>query len=156
MHCALKRLLIAADIGFLMPRLHAAEEKLTPLLQIDSGELRSIEQENMNAYLGIPYAKPPVGSLRWMPPQKNTPWKMPYSATKFGNFCAQNAELGVFGKAGGSEDYLYLNVYRSKDVKGCDKKLPVLFWIHGGSLWVGTSNDYDPSMNSPKERLRHI
>lgn len=144
MRRSLKQLFIAAGVNFMTSGLHAAEVKLTPPLHLDGGELRGVEQGDMDAYLGIPYAKPPVGPLRWIPPQKTPPWKTPYGATKLGNFCAQNAELGVFGKAGGSEDCLYLNVYRSKDLKESDKTLPVLFWIHGGSLWVGASNDYDP------------
>ncbi len=122
-----------------------AAPQVTSVLRTDSGPLRGIEQGEMNAYLGIPYAAPPVGDLRWMPPQTPPAWTSVFEASKFGSSCAQNADLGVFGQAGGNEDCLYLNVYVGKKAAQSKEKLPVLFWIHGGSLWVGAGSDYDPS-----------
>jgi para-nitrobenzyl esterase len=122
---------------------HAAPQ-VTSVLSTNSGPVRGIEQGAMNAYLGIPYAAPPVGPLRWMPPQKPASWTAALDASKFGSSCAQNADLGVFAQAGGTEDCLYLNVYVGKQAAQSKEKLPVLFWIHGGSLWVGAGSDYDP------------
>lgn len=136
----LKFMLIAATIGMSLPAALAA----APQVSIDSGALLGVEQGELNAYLGIPYAAPPVAALRWMPPQQPQPWNSVLEATRFGNSCTQNADLGVFGQAGGTEDCLYLNVYVSRKAARSKEKLPVLFWIHGGSLWVGAGKDYDP------------
>ena len=118
-------------------------ERLTAVLEIDSGPLRGLDQDDLLAFLGIPYAAPPLGALRWMPPQPPKPWQAILSATKYSDFAPQNAELGVFSKAGGDEDCLYLNVFVSKNAKQSNKKLAVFVWIHGGSLLVGTGNDYN-------------
>ena len=133
------------DKGFTTPVSKASAQQQTSVLEIDSGPLRGVEQGELLSYLGIPYAAPPVGNLRWMPPQAPTPWNSVLNATKVGNTCAQNAELGVFGKAGGEEDCLYLNVFVSKGARQTNKKLPVFVWIHGGSLWVGSGCCYDAS-----------
>ena len=85
------------------------------------------------AFLGLPYAAPPVGDLRWKAPQPAAKWKGERDATKFGAHCAQGRvfEDMVFQDAGPSEDCLFLNVYAPADAT--DKsKLPVMFWIHGG------------------------
>ena len=90
--------------------------------------------------LGIPYAKPPVGPLRWMPPQLPEKWSGVRQATKFAPTCAQVTTLGPFaGPPNSNEDCLYLNVF-TPDLKA---KLPVLVWIHGGGYYDGESNDYD-------------
>ncbi|WP_421446436.1 carboxylesterase/lipase family protein, partial [Agrobacterium tumefaciens] len=66
-------------------------------------------------------------------------------ANAFASSCAQNADLGDFARAGGNEDCLFLNVYRSAAHDGQREKLPVFVWIHGGALQVGQGGDYDPS-----------
>ncbi|RYF59356.1 MAG: carboxylesterase [Comamonadaceae bacterium] len=105
------------------------------------------------AWLGLPYAKPPVGDLRWKPPLPPESWTAPRDASQFGPSCAQggryfspppgNAPFGLsvrdgFGKPVGSEDCLTLNVWRPA---ASDGKLPVLFFIHGGSNISGYSAD---------------
>lgn len=82
-----------------------AAPQVTSVLKTDGGPVRGVEQGAMNAYLGIPYAAPPVGNLRWMPPKKPASWTSVLDASKFASSCAQNADLGVFAKAGGTEDY---------------------------------------------------
>ena len=90
------------------------------------------------AFLGIPYAKPPVGSLRWMPPQGHAKWTSVLVANRFNNLCAQIVTLGVFaGPANINEDCLYLNVFTPN--LSTSAKLPV--WIHGGGNVDGESND---------------
>lgn len=130
------------------PEASAQEATLPPPtsgdVRTDAGPVSGIEQGGMMAYLGIPYAAPPVGDLRWRPPQPPEPWTATRKGTTFASDCAQNADLGVFGKAGGTEDCLYLNVFAAQGARP-DAKRPVLVWLHGGSLWVGSGRDYDAS-----------
>ena len=95
--------------------------------------MNGITENGVHVYKGIPYAAPPVGDLRWRPPQAVQPWQGVRDATQYASQCAQNADLGVFAKAGGSEDCLYLDVFAPADAKPGDN-LPVLVWIHGGAL----------------------
>jgi para-nitrobenzyl esterase len=92
-------------------------------------------------YLGIPYAAPPVGVLRWRPPQPPAPWRGVRQATSFAPHCAQPPSS--FGVASTSENCLYLNVFAPAGHVGRD--LPVMVWVHGGSLLVGESDDYNPA-----------
>jgi para-nitrobenzyl esterase len=117
----------------------------SPLVQTDDGPVRGVRQGQLLSWLGVPYAAPPTGSLRWMPPQRPRPWSAPLSANKYGSFCPQNADLGVFAKAGGSEDCLTLNVFVSEKSLRAKEPLPVFFWIHGGAMRVGAARDYDPA-----------
>lgn len=113
-------------------------------VSINSGTVIGTDHSGIDSWQGIPYAEPPVGALRWQPPQPVKSWTTPIKANALASSCAQNADLGVFARAGGSEDCLYLNVYRSPD-DSKSKKLPVFVWIHGGALQVGQGGDYDPS-----------
>src|ERR1700761_2031109 len=104
-----------------------------------------INEGKVRAFQGIPYAAPPVGNLRWAPPQPAKPWKETLDATKYGHHCAQNHVFDdmVFQDAAspddkGSEDCLTLNVYTPEKSKG---KLPVMFWIHGGGYSGGGSSE---------------
>lgn len=94
------------------------------------------------AWTGIPYAKPPVGKLRWKAPQDPEKWK----GIRFSTFekeCSTQFEKNFYwattGKIIGSEDCLNLNVYRPKSK---EKNLPVYFWIHGGGNVTGGAKDY--------------
>jgi para-nitrobenzyl esterase len=117
----------------------------------DRGPVRGLETPTLTKFLGIPYAAPPVGELRWRPPEPHARWRTPLDATQFGNHCPQPAS--PFGRASNTEDCLYLNVFTpSKHVHGrgngkglAKKRLPVMVWIHGGGLAVGESDDYDPT-----------
>jgi para-nitrobenzyl esterase len=94
-----------------------------------------INDGKVSAYLGIPYAAPPVGKLRWQAPQPVLSWNSVFDATKYGNRCGQN---GATPTDSGSEDCLTLNVYAPTS-KPHNAKLPVMFWIHGGGYSGGTS-----------------
>ena len=93
-------------------------------------------------FLGIPYAAPPVGALRWQPTQDAAPWDGELSADTVGNGCPQQAS--PFGAASLNEDCLFLNVYKPKRSKYRWHKAPVMVWIHGGSFTYGEGNTYDP------------
>lgn len=119
-----------------------------PKVNLKNAEIYGIYKDYENSeiaqFLGIPYAKAPVGDLRWKKPQ-NLELKGKFLAQEFGDFCPQNADLGDFAVAGGDEDCLNLNIYVKKDNLNKNAKKPVMVWIHGGSLWVGRNSDYDGS-----------
>jgi para-nitrobenzyl esterase len=128
--------IIAAGIAIVFAAPGAAT---TPAIVTRQGPLKGIGTPTINEYLGIPYATPPVGRLRWRPPHPNGRWHGVLRATRFGNACAQPGF--------GSEDCLYLNVYTppvpTHQHKG--HGLPVMVWIHGGSLVTGGGEFYDPT-----------
>jgi para-nitrobenzyl esterase len=105
------------------------------------GQVRGLARGPVNEYLGIPYAAPPVGQLRWQPPQPPADWRGVRAATRFAPHCPQVAS--TFGRASSSENCLFLNVFAPATRRGSG--LPVMVWIHGGALVAGESDDYDPS-----------
>jgi para-nitrobenzyl esterase len=105
------------------------------------GLVRGKAAGTTDEFLGIPYAAPPVGRLRWQPPQAAARWSGIRAATKFAPHCPQPAS--PFGEASTSENCLYLNVFAPARPSG--RRLPVMVWVHGGSLLVGESNDYNPA-----------
>jgi para-nitrobenzyl esterase len=107
-----------------------------------SGAVRGAAAGNTDEFLGIPYAAPPVGPLRWRPPQPPAPWRGIREATAYAPHCPQPASF--FGVASTSENCLYLNVFRPAGVPD-SRNLPVMVWIHGGALVVGESDDYNPA-----------
>jgi para-nitrobenzyl esterase len=103
---------------------------------------KTINDGKVRAFLGLPYAAPPVGDLRWKAPQPPVKWKGERDASKFGAHCAQNHVFDdlIFLDSGPSEDCLFLNVYAPADAKA-KSKLPVMFWIHGGGYAAGASSE---------------
>ena len=113
-------------------------KKKTPAIVTTSGPLKGIVNGNITEFLGIPYAAPPVGALRWMPPQSFGKWHGLLDASSFGNVCTQGGR--------GSEDCLFLNIYAPNFKKNGNKHgMPVMFWIHGGALTGGAGSDFDPT-----------
>lgn len=90
-------------------------------------------------FRGIPYAKPPVGNLRWRPPVLPKPWTSPLDASKFGPVCPQ---IDSNNKFVGDEDCLTLNVSIPSDYDG-SAHLPVLVYIHGGGFTKGSGREAD-------------
>lgn len=117
----------------------------TPVVMTSSGPIVGTRRGNLSWFLGIPYAAPPVGGLRWRPPEAPRKWVKPREVVTFGNWCTQVAPEG-FSKPILNEDCLYLNVVTSRDAARSRTKRPVIVWIHGGGLRQGRSNDYDPTL----------
>lgn len=93
-------------------------------------------------FLGIPFAKPPVGELRYAAPQEPEPWEGERACTEFAPACIQKLYSPADGensKLQVSEDCLYLNIYTPADSAG--EKLPVMFWIYGGGFNGGSTSD---------------
>lgn len=118
---------------------HPLCDPKVPQVATKTGKLCGIKQtrydEEAFAYLGIPYAKPPVGKLRWQPPQPIASWQPKiYPATQAGPECVQPPGAGHAVYAG-DENCLYLNVWRP--IKNNKNLLPVMVFIPGGGFLVG-------------------
>src|SRR5580658_5296492 len=130
--------IFALSLVAAIPGLVHAQASVTqpdsPAVTTTNGELRGLARKDGGAqFLGIPYAEPPVGDLRWREPVPVKPWHGVRDAIRYGAPCAQPA-LGEWNKIEaffGKEDCLYLNVVAPDwPVK---QLLPVMFWIHGGA-----------------------
>ena len=115
-----------------------------PVTTTNDGAVRGTTVVTVNEFLGIPYAAPPVSSLRWRPPAAAASWHGVRDATQFGPSCPQAAEKNPFLPPGPiSEDCLYLNVYTTASHPSGHR--PVLVWIHGGGLVQDGARNYDGS-----------
>ncbi|GAA3463261.1 carboxylesterase/lipase family protein [Saccharothrix longispora] len=107
------------------------------VVRTDAGPVRGVVERDARLFQGIPFAAPPVGELRWRPPQPVRPWLEPLDAGTPGNACAQPSDFGL--PESFVEDCLYLNVTTPRRGRG----LPVMVWIHGGSFTTGAGAVYD-------------
>jgi len=114
-----------------------------PVVQTTLGPVQGVDQGAATAFLGIPYAAPPVGDRRWREPAPPAPWTSVRPADHFALNCPQPKLPipGIDTKPMG-EDCLYLNVWAPKHPHG---KLPVMVWIHGGSYILGSGDLDDTS-----------
>lgn len=101
------------------------------------GELRGFAaNERTWQFLGIPYAQPPVGDLRWRPPVQAEPWEGVREAISWANQAAQDPSLEAINNGGMSEDSLYLNITMPRGAED----LPVMVWFHGGAFTILSGN----------------
>ena len=136
---------------------------------IDQDSLRNTQEglvigmegeNNTFAWKGIPFAKPPIGELRWKAPQDASAWNGTLEATEFKSACFQGSSMiqgDSEGKWSGNEDCLYLNVWTPQltedQLENNQKKLPVMMWIHGGGNTTGSAHVYDPSLLVSKHNV---
>lgn len=113
-----------------------------PVVSTADGPVRGLVKNGVQIFLGIPYAAPPTGALRWRPPQPHAPWKQVLDATKYGPICLQTATTPYSGPANENENCLFLNIFAPERRS---EKLPVIVYIHGGGNSVGESTGYDGS-----------
>ena len=142
---------------------HKKNDHVDPIVMTQSGAVEGfpVEDFDVMAWKGIPYASPPVGDLRWTKPQDAESWEGVRDGSEYGNRCRGN-----------QEDCLYLNVWRPVDAgqaknkskkskKGKKGKLPVLVYIHGGSNtggsgqadWHTTAQEYNAVVVSINYRV---
>lgn len=123
----------------------AGKPQMTRTIATADGALEGVQADDVVSFKNIPFAAPPVGALRWRPPQPPKPWRGVRAADRFGAICQQKVppgDAGV-GPLPMSEDCLTLNVFASSSAKHA----PVMFWIHGGGYvnGSGTAPLYDGS-----------
>ena len=138
-----------------VPAVDVKNPKVTGIIHVAQGDLTGVytEDEKVEVYAGIPYAKPPVGELRWREPQPAEAWDGILAADHFAPMSMQTQNLPIYDslariigfhdykislkdnyRAPASEDSLYLNIWKPA---GEVKDLPVLVYVHGGSLQTG-------------------
>ena len=125
-----------------------ASDAKTVLATTQEGALRGAEGDGTRAFLGVPYAAPPVGERRWRAPQPVQAWAGVRDATRIGADCTQAiGRRAILGGGGGivvgSEDCLYLNIYAPAGE--AERTRPVMVYIPGGAFTVGAGANYDPS-----------
>src|SRR4029079_18484660 len=137
-------LALAAPVGIPGPNPDAPgqiKKANGPTINTPDGPVQGFVENGVNKFLGIPFAAPPVGDLRWKPPAPPAHHAL-LDATEFASSCPQVTELGAFaGPATIDEDCLYLNVFTT----GSGSGKPVVVWIHGGGNVDGETADYDGS-----------
>ena len=107
-------------------------------IRIEQGLVSGTQQNGVYQFLGMPYAAPPVGELRWQPPTPPVSWEGVRDATKFGNAAIQTRSTGFDPGAKQSEDCLYLNVW--SPTLDPNARQPVMLWIHGGGFLNGATS----------------
>jgi para-nitrobenzyl esterase len=112
-----------------------------PMVDAPAGKLQGVAEGKVHAFKGIPYAAPPVGTLRWKPPLPAPTWKGVRDASEFGAACIQpkgkSESIYFWSLPSTSEDCLFINVWTPANAR----KAPVFFWIHGGALSGGSSSE---------------
>ncbi len=138
------RAVCALAIAAGVPVMHMPGHANPLVVKTEQGRIRGkyINGQQVRAFLGIPYAAPPVGDLRWRPPEAPASWNRVREATQYGHRCMQGHMYRdmVFQDPGPSENCLYLNVFTPAQAKPRNK-LPVMFWIHGGGYQEGSASE---------------
>ncbi|XP_055992098.1 carboxylesterase 4A [Sorex fumeus] len=143
-------------------KLHVKNPLVATKYGILQGKQVHVRKTPINVFLGIPFAKPPVGARRFAAPEPPEPWEGIRAATSHGPSCLQEpwGQLNSIYLHTGkhytwmhfSEDCLYLNVYGPARAPG-DPLLPVMVWIPGGAFLVGSASTYDGSELAAREKV---
>lgn len=137
----------AAALGLVLSLFAGPAQAVVPVAQTADGRISGVDSsDGVNRFFGIPYARPPVGTLRWKAPQPVLPWSGTRDASKFGSSCPQDADM--FGPASANEDCLTVNVYAPSTP--VSQYRPVLVYIHGGGFLSGAGSYYDASVLAQK------
>lgn len=118
------------------------ETASSPQVNTAEGAVKGVNDSGVYIFEGIPYARPPLGNLRWKPPQPAKRWRGVRKATQFGAGCMQLPIFAdmKFRHPKTSEDCLYLNVWSPAN-RG-NRKLPVLVYFYGGGFFAGDGSEY--------------
>jgi para-nitrobenzyl esterase len=123
-----------------LPTIARAQIQSGTLVHLADGDVQGQVNGGTREFLGIPYAAPPVGPLRWSRPVPATPWVGTLDATHYSSACPQ-LPAGA-GTPSENEDCLYLNVWTPDPAPAAPK--PVMIWIHGGGNLTGSTGDLVP------------
>ncbi|WP_293353553.1 carboxylesterase family protein [Phenylobacterium sp.] len=129
----MNRLGLAACAAALMAL--AASQAVAQTVHTAAGAVAGVTADGVSAWKGVPFAAPPIGPLRWRPPQPAAPWPGVRPADRAGPACPQpeRGDGGAGAPPAQSEDCLTLNIYAPKGARN----LPVMVWIHGGAFRLG-------------------
>ena len=130
------RRLAAAIAAVSVFAIQGAAQAASAPVATQSGQVQGTDQDGLTSWLGIPFAAPPVGDLRWRAPQAPASWQGVRKADRFGAPCMQSLPPGAPGAdLPQSEDCLFLNIWAADG--GKTPKRPVMFYIHGGGFQFG-------------------
>uniref|UniRef100_A0A8C2QEX1 Carboxylic ester hydrolase n=1 Tax=Cricetulus griseus TaxID=10029 RepID=A0A8C2QEX1_CRIGR len=160
--------LYAVSCGLLLLLLHVhGQDSASPIRNTHTGQVRGSlvhvkdSDVGVHTFLGIPFAKPPVGSLRFAPPEPPEPWSGVRDGTSYPAMCLQSDIMTIGGAkemnllmhpVSMSEDCLYLNIYTPAHAHE-GSNLPVMVWIHGGGLVIGMASMTDGSILAATEDI---
>lgn len=139
-----KTLVLAAACGL---GLGLSAAQAGPTVSVEGGTLEGVTKGGVEQFLGVPFAAPPVGELRWAKPAPVKPWPGTRPATAHASKCVQNGWVKPI-QLYRNEDCLYLNLYRPAAPAAAPR--PVLVWFHGGASVAGASQDIDGSVFAQK------